>query len=316
MFGDCTTNLIKCKCARKIALNKYLSALLLASLTLVGTAYSTRTAYAHSFTGDQSAAFLTLVEATKVQLQLVQSDFSSDMEEAGEHAEHATESIDDEVIKEISEKNERLGRDLPAALEDLNGSLTNSSRTEIDGKVQNINNLLAETVTVRVEQRQLGNSTVQALVLVNMGDEVLGHYGEAYGIEEQDNDTSMDVNMTGTDNAANASDTIIDLVQYHSAQGMVAKLEQYYNDEVKAIAPSNATQPLAAFEAGVQKLKQAIDEKKPFNDVQVIVHTDVQPNLQKAYNLQIIPEFPLPLVMMIPAIAGIIVATRVRGLRK
>lgn len=129
-------------------------------LTLAEVTYvSSQRAYAHSFSGDESASFLTLIEATKVQLQLAQSDFGYNMQEAQEHAEHAAEGIDEDTIKEISEKNERLSRDLPAALEDLNESLSNSTRPEIDSKIQNINDLLAETVTVRIEQESASRGT-------------------------------------------------------------------------------------------------------------------------------------------------------------
>lgn len=291
-------------------LKKQVHALLLVTAILTGVTYvSSQRAYAHSFSGDESASFLTLIEATKVQLQLAQSDFGSNMEEAQEHAEHAAEGFED-AIDEISEKNERLARDLPAALEDLNESLSNSTKPEIDSRIQNINDLLAETIIVRIDQDQLSNSTAQALVLANMADEVLGHYGEAYGSVETE--TNATINDTSMEMGENASNTIVDMVQYHSAQAMAAKLQQYYNETVKALAPSNATEALAAYESGLEKLKQAIDNKKPLDDVQVIVHGEVHPNLQSAFNLRLIPEFPLPLLLLIPTIAGIIAVTRIR----
>ncbi|HEX2556759.1 MAG TPA: hypothetical protein VHK86_00420 [Nitrososphaera sp.] len=39
-------------------------------------------------------------------------------------------------------------------------------------------------------------------------------------------------------------------------------------------------------------------------------------NMQTAFKLQVVPEFPLPLLLTIPAIAGIIAATRITALRK
>jgi hypothetical protein len=65
-----------------VMLKKQVHALLLVTLTLAGVTYvSSQRAYAHSFSGDESASFLTLIEATKVQLQLAQSDFGSNMQE-------------------------------------------------------------------------------------------------------------------------------------------------------------------------------------------------------------------------------------------
>jgi hypothetical protein len=85
---------------------------------------------------------------------------------------------------------------------------------------------------------------------------------------------------------------------------------------VKDMAPVNSTEFVVSLEAGLEHLKQAIDDMGPFADVEVIVHSEVHPNLQSAFNLQVIPEFPLPLLMIIPAIAGIIAATRIGSLRK
>jgi hypothetical protein len=82
------------------------------------------------------------------------------------------------------------------------------------------------------------------------------------------------------------------------------------------MAEANATQAVTDLDAGLKHLKQAIDDKAPHDDVDVIVHSEVHPNIQKAFNLQVIPEFPLPMLLIIPAIAGIIVATRTNALRK
>ncbi len=77
------------------------------------------------------------------------------------------------------------------------------------------------------------------------------------------------------------------------------------------MAEDNAIQAIADLDAGLKHLKQAIDDKAPHDDVDVIVHVEVHPNIQKSFNLQVIPDFPLPLLLTIPAIAGIIVATRI-----
>ena len=61
---------------------------------------------------------------------------------------------------------------------------------------------------------------------------------------------------------------------------------------------------------GFADLKKAIDSKASNDDLTGMIHGTIMSNLQTAFNLQIVPEFSLPLLMIIPAIAGIIVATR------
>jgi hypothetical protein len=308
-------------------------------------------AYAHTFSGDESASFLALAESIRTELQLVQSNLASNASIAEEHAAHAREHLDNHTVGEIAERNERLGRDLPAALEDLQLSLENSTAAEqVSAQVQNINDLLAETVTVRVDSEQLNNSTVWALVIANMADGVLEHYKAAYGIETNEtsgghahgnesgsnmttthdnesvtmtastNETTAEDdhgNMTRNDGANNNNSTeVVNEVEYQTAQGLANRTIQLFNDQVRELAPGNATEAVARLEAGLQNLKQAIDNREMPTDVEVILHTEVDPNLQAAYNLQVAPEFPLPLLMILPAIAGIIAATRISALRR
>lgn len=332
-------------------MKKHTSALVLAGLVSFGLVFANnQQAYAHTFSGDESASFLALAESIRTELQLVQSNLASNASVAEEHAAHAREHLDNHTVGEIAERNERLGRDLPAALEDLQLSLENSTAAEqVSAQVQNINDLLAETVTVRVDSEQLNNSTVWALVIANMADGVLEHYKAAYGIETnetsgghaQGNESGSNMtrdnegvtmtastnetttteddngNMTRNDGANNNNSTeVVNEVEYQTAQGLANRTIQLFNDQVRELAPDNATEAVARLEAGLQNLKQAIDNREMPTDVEVILHTKVDPNLQAAYNLQVAPEFPLPLLMILPAIAGIIAATRISALRR
>lgn len=321
-------------------MTRHAYALVLAGIIFAGAVYAVpnQRAFAHTFTGDESASFLALVESIKVELDLVQSNIETNVTLAEEHAEHAHEHLDEHTIEEISERNDRLGTTLPAALEDLHMSVANSTAQEVQTKIQRINDLLAETVAVRVESNQLSNSTVWALVLANMADGVISHYGAAYGIkteegeahghddEESGNMTQDDMNamehddmegsMSGDNMTMEENMTIVDMASYQSAQGMAARTQALFNEQVKELAPSNSTQAIADLEAGLEHLIQAIDNREPFIDVETILHSEVHPNLQSAFNLQVIPEFPLPMLLVIPAIAGIIAATRISALRR
>jgi hypothetical protein len=312
-------------------------ALLLASMICMGTVYTipNQRAFAHTFSGDESASFLATVEVIKVHLQLVKIDLATNATNSLEHAEHAAEHLDNDTIKEITEKNKRLGTDLPAALKDLQETLEGSNPTaaDIDQKVTNINNLLDETITVRIEKTQLSNSTVQGTMFANLVDEILESYNGAYGIEEEGENGSMNMTesnstgessnssmqMSGSDEnktSSEGNDTIVNMVAYEGAQALTVRAQELFDTKLKAMAEANATQAVIDLDAGLKHLKQAIDDKAPHDEVDVIVHSEVHPNIQKSFNLQVIPEFPLPLLLTIPAIAGIIVATRISALRR
>jgi hypothetical protein len=291
---------------------------LLVGLVSSGLVYANPHVYAHEFSGDESASFLALVESIKVQLQLVESNLASNVTLAQEHAIDANEHLDNHTIEEIAERNERLSRDLPATLEDLQNSVTNSSAQEIQTKIQNITDLLGETVSARINSEQMGNSTVWALVIANLADSVVGDYGSAYGIQtEEDHDegsgnlthnnteiltetasaeentTQEEIgnnisNMTTDVNATAENQTIVSIADYQSAQALATRTQQLFSEQVKQLAPANSTEFIADVEAGLARLKQAIDNKEPFTNVEVILHSEVHPNLGKTYNLQVI----------------------------
>ena len=300
-------------------------ALLLMGIIFMGAvcAVTNQRAFAHTFSGDESASFLATVEVIKVHLQLAKNDFATNSTLSAEHVEHAGEHLTNDTIKEITERNKRLGTELPTSLTELQETLEggNATASDVNEQVANINSLLDETVTIRIEKTQLTNSTVQGTMLADFVDETLESYNGAYGVEEEHEEGSMNEIQIGSANNMTSSEegehtTIVNMMDYESAQALAARAQELFDTKLKAMAEANATEAVTALDAGLKKLKQAIDNKAPLDEVDVIVHSEVHPNIQKAFNLQIIPEFPLPLVLIIPAIAGIIAATKINALRK
>lgn len=303
---------------------------MIVALALAGLFY-TDAAYAHEFSSNESSDFLALVEGIKVELELAERNLASNSTIATEHAEHAHEHLDEEIIEEIAERNERLGRDLPAALEELHMSIGNSSAAELQSQVQNINNLLDETVSVRIDRDQLTNSTTQAVFVASLVDGALEHYKIAHGIgangtghggnETHDshgtNESGMSMeeghNMEDNKTAVAQNGSIVDIVSYQTAQGLANRALLIFNDTVAELAPANSTETVALIQDGLQKLNQSIASRAPVDEVEVIVHGEVHPNLQQAFNLQVVPEFPAALLVGITAVAGTVLASRWRS---
>jgi len=185
---------------------------------------------------------------------------------------------------------------------------------------------LAEAITVRIDQTARNNATVGALAIANVLDETLEDYGIAWGAEEDeggsmnDNDnTSQGSNSSETNTSATANETaptdIVNVAAYQTAQGLAAAAQDMFND-LKAKAPANATSSISEIDQGFTDLQKAIGNKASNDDVTGIIHGTIMSNLQTAFNLQVIPEFPLPLLMIIPAIAVMILATKICGMRK
>lgn len=302
-------------------------------LALAGLSYDNN-AYAHDFDSDESSSFLALIESIKVELDLARSNLASNSTISTEHAIHAHEHLGDHTVEEIAERNERLGMDLPAALEELHMSIGNSSSTEVQAKIQSINDLLDETLSVRIDREQLTNSTTQAVFIATLVDGALEHYNEAHGIgsnesghagnethDSRDSEESgMSMNETNSmaDNETDAAqiETMTDIVSYQTAQGLADRALEIFNGTVKDLAPANSTEAVAAIEAGLLRLNQSITDKASPNEIELIVHGEIHPSLQRAYDLQVIPEFPISLLVAIGSVAGAIIAGRFKMIHR
>jgi hypothetical protein len=72
---------------------------------------------AHNFTPNESAAFLTLVDAMQSEIHLVPINIANNnILLAQEHAENAVELLNKTLIKEIEERNQRVADELTTAL--------------------------------------------------------------------------------------------------------------------------------------------------------------------------------------------------------
>jgi hypothetical protein len=255
-------------------------------MSMIGIYPLKQMVYAHTFSGDESAAFLALARQIEAEIGLVNTNLSSNITLAQEHAEHATEHLDTNTTKELAERNKRVANDLTTELADLqNATRVKPAPTvqEIRNNISNINDTLQEAVSVRIEKDQLNNSTVNALAINDILGEVLESYGAAYGIEEEGEEGKEYGNMTGTETNTNTT-TIIDQAEYQSAQAYANEAKQML-DEIKVLAPSNATSAIANVESGLSEMITAINNKAPFNSVDEIVDSKVLPSLKTAFNL-------------------------------
>ena len=126
----------------------------------------------------------------------MQTNAHSNITLAQDHAADARQDLDANTTKELTERNKRVAYDLTAALIDLQKSINSTNPTTtttiVKEKVDNIDGLLQEALSARVEPDQMKNATVHVLAINNILNEITEHYGGAFGIEEgKQNETSM-----------------------------------------------------------------------------------------------------------------------------
>jgi hypothetical protein len=269
--------------------NRTALALILSALLIFGTTTFTlsRNAYAHTFGGNESAAFLAKVQGLKVEAHLIQSDLSNQTLVAW-HSDKIGEFWNTNDTKEMTERNQRLGTDIPALISNITtaANSTNPDATKVGQLITSLDNDLAEATSVRIEKTELENATVNGLAVADILDETMEDYGIATGAEEENSSNVTGSNTTSQDNMSKVSEgagsnetaTIVNFAAYQTAQGLAAAAQDMYNN-LKPKAMPNSSSEIAALDAAFASLRKAIDDKMSNDAIQAIVEGSIHPNL-------------------------------------
>lgn len=243
--------------------------ILFAGVVSIAVVFPLKAAYAHTFSGGESAAFLALVKILQADLDQVQSNVASNATLAQAHASAVAEHLDANTTGQLAERNKLVRNDLTKAISDLNQTIQSKPAVDVvKGKISNINALLQEAITVRVEKNQLTNSTVKGQAVSDIADEALERYREAYGIEE------------GKSTAV--QNMIVNTAAYQSAQAIAAKAQEMF-DEAKQIAPQSAA--ITKVSNDLVQLKNDIDVKTSYDKVNAFVENTLNPDIKAAFKL-------------------------------
>jgi hypothetical protein len=243
-------------------------------ISSIGMIYTIHTVDAHYFSKDDRASFLAIIHQINVEIQLINTDFPSNVSIAIDHAENTAE-----LLKKVYQFSEDIVDDSDF-IREYNEQLNNT------------------------------NSTVQALTFANVVDEILRNYGNAlevnYDLTNMSNLVMSNVSHSATmmmdDNMKNSSiireksgnnmthNIIVNLADYQTAQALSDKSQRIFNKDLKPItaATSNVTTFIVKLENGLTQLRDAVNNNAAPMDVMMIVHTQIHPNLQKTYNLQLV----------------------------
>ena len=217
----------------------------MASIELVAYTFD-QSASAHTFSGDESASFLALVKQLEAQLNLVQSNIPSNITLAQQHANQISDLLNATVKEEIAEESERVANELTSSITDLQQTITSTKTPDdegIRGKVNNIDAILQETVSIRIEEEQLNNSTINGLTIYRILGETVEHYRSAFEMKvqlENNNNTTSSV-------SSNNNTFMINLTEYQTAQAFAQKALDTFNETKENPATNSLQQPAAYY---------------------------------------------------------------------
>ena len=253
--------------------------------------------YGHDFVPNESASFLSFANQLQAESELVQSNLDNDnLTLAKEHATRAIELLNskDPINNvawrdEIAERNQRVANELVTAISNLeNITVSPEQQQSANLSIVEIDAILNEAITARIEQEQRENSTIRALALANLVDSILRNYGDAYDVGF---DLTNMSNMAGSSspmmmgNDTDGNYSLVNTSDYQSARALAIKAQEIFESELRSLAPDTATGSIGQLENGLIQLIDAVNNRASPTEVMMIVHTQVHPSLQSAFNL-------------------------------
>jgi hypothetical protein len=270
-------------------------------LLLVGSIASTiilpykQIAYAHTFTGDESASFMSVIKILQAEANLVESNLVSNVTLAQDHAKSVVDVVNGNhafgvLPDEVSENNKRVAADVihtANALQTAVKSKPIPTHTDLKPKVDNLNATLQEAVAVRLPKDAAGNSTINGLATKDLVNETLRQYGYALGVANVKGGSSN--NGTAKSSDPGSPGTIMNMSAYQSAQALASQTQGMLF-QAKSVVPANATSAtkaeIAKLATDLSQLKSTIDEKDPYDKVARLVQKTIYPDIDAAFHLR------------------------------
>ena len=283
-------------------------------------------AFAHNFVQNSDAQTIAKVQEFDVEAKLIASNISNNTL-AQWHITKSQGYWGSNEIGILSQKNSSLATQVSTAIDDLYSMAgqQNTNPTTASQQANTISQLLNQAEAEEVSSASQNNATIQALATVYVINEVLKDYGDAVGSKvDLTNMNNMNMsgmsmgsssggNMQGMSGMSSSGTTpatpIVDMGAYQSAQAMTDAAQTMFNN-LQSVAPSSASVYLGKVGSALTELKQKIDAQASGNDVMMVVHMNIHPNLISAFNIAAVPEFPMPILLIVMSLVGVIVVSR------
>ena len=305
-------------------MTRKLIAILLVGIIASGLIY-THPAFAHNFGGDESVTWLAKVAEIKTEASIV-AKHVGEKDAIDYYSDALGEYWNSNDHQQMGERNTLLQKEIPTAINvTINDARQAGNQNMVNDDVSKLSGYLDESIPVRVDKDKLNNSTVQALAVNFVLKEALEKYGDAINSTVSLNDITqmnMSANSMSGGNMTMAS-TIVDQNKYENSIGLATAAQSLFSD-VAAKNPDKSdanTKVTAAF----TKLLQDLNAKADGNAIMIDVHTNIHPALIDGYKIEltaqaginnpgsVVPEFPLPALLIVVSIAGVITATRLKS---
>ncbi|MDQ6667035.1 MAG: hypothetical protein M3Y53_02285 [Thermoproteota archaeon] len=273
--------------------------LLLGSLSVALTTPFKQVAYAHTFTGDESASFLSVIRILQAESNLVQTNLASNLSLAQEHGKAVVGIVNANhtfgiLPSEVSENNKRVSADIVSAANALQTAVKSNpapTQADVKGKIDNLNATLQEAIAVRLPKDHVSNSTINGEATKNLVNETLRQYGYAFGISGSNGGNASNINSSASANsgASPSRNTVMNVSAYQSTQALASQAQRMLT-ETRTLPPTNVTSTttltITKIANDLLQLKNTIDTKSPYGNLGSLVQKTIYPDLNAAFGLK------------------------------
>jgi hypothetical protein len=281
-------------------------------------------AYGHNFPPNNYASFIASLDQFQTESNLVQSNLlNNNLTLAQKHANEAFSIFYWDLLVEIIKQDKKIGEDLKIAVENLH-NLTSSfsdTPTSVQGEKQeleqsnqlvasintNLDKIIAITETQKKSEdsnylnqvimsisnifspkEDSSNESIHPMRFAELLDSVLRNYGYAYGVDFDMTDMS-NMAMMQSDKKTSETNSLIDMGDYQSAQGLAAKSLEIFDNYLKRMMSNYETSDYRNnLESGLIQLNSSIKDKASPMDIMMIVHSQIHPNLIGAFDIKLL----------------------------
>jgi hypothetical protein len=235
---------------------------------------------AHTFSNDNDASLLSIMEEYKEELNLIRNNLDSNFTLSHLHANNVIDQgCIPRIANQIYSTESPKGGDLTNSFNNLEGELsnmyTNNNSLTINAirtQTGAINSILDNCKKLFVDSHVNDNSTINALTINNLLDSSLRYY------------------ESGTNRDSNGNViSIKNPVYYQNAVGFANRSIQLLNQIDTSQFQQNGAANVSLFK-NLQNnfviFENYIDHTENFNKIMVLLHIQIKANLQKLFNLK------------------------------
>lgn len=258
-------------------------------LSVVGILSLSCYSHGHTFTSNKNASFFSLMDDLKSIISLLRAN-EKNATLVTEYTNDASLLLDSSTMKEINEKNQRLGDSLSSSIIEL----CSASKDIKEVETVMINDIIDDIISARIDKSDLENTTIQSLAISLDLNKILEYYSRAYDISDSK------LNMTGhkmmnemhSENASSTSNTktshnnnaINEIRSYYRSLSLPNITIDRFNDELESNLNSTDIEFL---DIAFEDLWIKLNEKRATNEISGIIHGQIQPELQRIFKLVI-----------------------------